>query len=90
MKKRVTHASNRSSNQKNVLAIATKTSTISVVLNVSSRVGQNTLRSSTRASSTNCQKLRPYCEKANTRTATTKAPNIATQLAQTSGRLFRM
>ena len=50
----------------------TKPSTTSVVVKVSWRVGQNTLRSSTRDSSTNCQKLRPYCENANTRTPSSK------------------
>ena len=89
MKNFVTEASIRSSNQKNMLAITTNTSTTIVVVKVSWRLGQNTLRNSTRDSSTNCQKLRPYGENANTRTPSTTPPAIAAQLAQASGRLLR-
>ena len=63
MKNFVANASIKSSTQKNVLAIATNTSTTTVVFMVSLRDGQNTLRNSTRDSSTNCQKLLPYREK---------------------------
>ena len=73
MKNFVTYANNKSSTQKNMLAITTNTSTTIVVVKVSWRLGQNTLRNSTRDSSTNCQKLRPYCENANTTMPSSKA-----------------
>src|SRR6187455_3226592 len=88
VKNLVAYASSKSSSQKNVLAITTNTSTTIVVVNVSWRDGQNTLRNSMRDSSTNCQKPRPYAEKAKTRMPSRKPPNIATQLAQASGRLL--
>jgi hypothetical protein len=76
---RVAQDRNTSSTQKNTPARITKKNTAAVVITVSCRVGQTTLRNSTRESTTNSQNARPRPEEPNTTIASATPATTAAQ-----------